>query len=82
MATGSDVKTFSFDVCGLDDPKIEIVQNVIKPGGNISTLRKYVYSDTGFKVSYHKFENRNEWPSIGTGSKPYVTVVNLLQVNV
>ena len=81
MATNKTVRASSFDVCGLDDPKIEIRQNVIKADGNISKLRKYVSSDSGLKESYHKFGSRNGWSSRRLKSEADATVVNLLQVN-
>ena len=69
----------SFDVCGLDDPKINIGQYATKDAINLKH-RKHDFSDSGLKISYRRLGNRIGSLNICTRDTPYACVIRLLQV--
>ena len=77
-----DENTGSFDVCGLDDPNINISKSKsdFKEDTNVKH-KQYDTSETGFKVTYHRLAQRTDWLNIRTRDIPYASVVNILQVN-
>ena len=80
MALLNGENAVSFDVCGLDDPKIKIGQYATKDANNLKH-RKHDSSDTGLKVSYRRLGSRIGWLNIRTRDTPYASVISLLQVD-
>ena len=61
MASTRTAKAVSFDVCGLDDPKIEFSQKASKSDENVQKPRKYVLGDNGLIEDHTKNGLTNEF---------------------